>query len=392
MATKKFDIKKSWNAALFILIALALLGGGLSGLIGRFQTGHEQVGYGSNVPWGLWVAIYVYLVWLEVGSVLIFTTLHYVFDFKSLKAIKGLAYLTAFTTLAPALMLIGLDLGHPFRFMNTITSPNFGSFMAWMIWLHLIYLVFLLVKLALVVLANRSRKPERLNKALKVLALLSLPVGVALLGTVGSIFGANSARSFWQMSALPLYFLIFALVAGSGLVTALFVCFAPKSEESYAATAGNLGKLTLALLIFGAMASAFSGLISLNSNAPAQANAIQMIVAGPQQWTFWALYIGLGVLVPSILLFVWPKATRVIGIAASLVFVSFAAVPFNIIIAGQTADTLTDADAFTGFGLQLGYAPTMLEWQVVAFALGVGLAIFLTGYYLLPMRKLEMEG
>ncbi|MFN3335769.1 MAG: hypothetical protein ACK47M_24995, partial [Caldilinea sp.] len=31
----------------------------------------------SYVPWGLWVGVYVYLVWLEVGTMLAYTALRY---------------------------------------------------------------------------------------------------------------------------------------------------------------------------------------------------------------------------------------------------------------------------------------------------------------------------
>jgi protein NrfD len=56
-------------------------------------------------------------------------------------------YLTALAILAMALILIGLDLGHPFRFWHVFIYPQWGSLMTWMIWLHLIYLVVLLGKL-----------------------------------------------------------------------------------------------------------------------------------------------------------------------------------------------------------------------------------------------------
>ena len=39
-------------------------------------TGHEQADYGSYIPWGLWVAAYVYFSGLSAGAFLIFALVY----------------------------------------------------------------------------------------------------------------------------------------------------------------------------------------------------------------------------------------------------------------------------------------------------------------------------
>ena len=375
-----------FKKASYALTALALIIG-LWGLYLRLTTGHLEVNYGTYIVWGLWVAAYVYLVWLEVGTLLVFTSLNYVFGWnKALSSVKGLVYLTALAALTPALLLIALDLGHPLRFWRAIFTPNFGSPMAWMVWLHVIYLVFLLVKLVLVMQANRNpAKAEGINKTLKTLAYISLPFGIALIVTVGSIFGVVSAHPLWQGSILPLYFLIYSLIAGSGLVTLLYASFAP-ADSLYAETTEKLGALTKGLLVFGAVAVAILGLVILYPNVPAQAESARSAIFGSTWWVFWLMHVGLGILLPLVLLAVSPKAKNAILAAAALVVTMLAGIPYILIVPAQSFGMTPFTNAFTGAGLTANYTPTSLEWQVVLLGLGVGFAMFLLAIQFLPVE------
>lgn len=375
-----------FKKALYALTTLALIIG-LWGLYLRLTTGHLSVNYGTYIVWGLWVAAYVYLVWLEVGTLLIYTSLNYIFGWnKALTSVKGLVYLTALAALTPALLLIALDLGHPFRFWRAIFTPNFGSPMAWMVWFHIIYLIFLLVKLVLVLQANRNpAKAEGINKTLKTLAYVSLPFGIALIVTVGSIFGVVSAHPLWQGSVLPLYFLIYSLIAGSGLVTLLYGVFGPV-DALYAETIEKLGRLIKSLLVFGAIAIAILGLVMLYPKVPAQAESARSAIFGPTWWVFWLLHVGLGIILPLGLLTISPRAKNSIIAAAALVVAMLAGIPYILIVPGQTFGMTTFANAFTGAGLTASYAPTSLEWQVVILGLGVGFAMFLLAVQFLPVE------
>ena len=64
-------------------------------------TGHEMANYGSYVPWGLWVAMYIYFVGLSAGAFLL-SSLIFVFGLKRLEPIGKLALFTAAITLCCA--------------------------------------------------------------------------------------------------------------------------------------------------------------------------------------------------------------------------------------------------------------------------------------------------
>jgi protein NrfD len=140
---------------------------------------------------------------------------------QSLPRLAPMLYLTAFAILSMALILIGLDLGHPFRFWHVLVYPQWGSLMTWMIWLHMIYLVVLLGKLAL-----ELRPSLPLAKKIgSLLSYVSLPLGIALVVVAGSVFGVVMGRPTWQSSALPIMFLISSLVAGTGFLVFQYIWF-----------------------------------------------------------------------------------------------------------------------------------------------------------------------
>lgn len=119
---------------------------GIFGVVERITMGHQMANYGSYVPWGLWVAAYIYLIGLSAGAFLL-STLVYVFKVQRLAKIGKMALFTALVTLFGAMLLIWFDLGHPFRAYRLITHTHFTSMMGWMAWLYSSYFVLLLAEL-----------------------------------------------------------------------------------------------------------------------------------------------------------------------------------------------------------------------------------------------------
>lgn len=377
----------SWTPDKWLWLAgiVALLIGSI-GMVDRLLNGLRPTDLGSFVPWGLWVAAYEYFVWLEVGSLFMFTLLVYVFKWESL--LPGMArmlYLTAAAILGMALILIGLDLGHPFRVWHVLVYPQWASLMTWMIWLHMVYMAVLVGKLYI------ELRPSATGKRIgRWLSYASLPLGIGLVVIAGSVFGVIIGRPTWQSSALPIYFFLSALVAGTGLLTAQFVWFWPgKRDEAYLATARGLGRLLLGLLIVGLVASALGGLVILYPGVPAQAEALRLTLFGPFWWVYWLFHIGLGIVVPIGLLLGNSPTARRIGIAATLFTVTFIAVPLNIVIPAQLAIETVEPGliiAYQGPGLVPYYFPSPSEWLITLFALAFGFLVFLYGYNVLWLR------
>jgi len=365
---------------------LALLIGGI-GMYQRFTEGLRPTALGSFVPWGLWVATYEYFVWLEIGSLVVFTLMVYVFKINPILHKMALTlYLTALAILAMALILIGLDLGHPFRFWHVMVWPQWNSLLAWMIWAHMIYMVVLVGKL----LIEAYGKSAGLKKLGIWLSYISIPLGIALVAIAGSVFSVVVGRPAWQGNGLPLYFLVSSLVVGTGLLTFLFVWFYPnKEEQEYIDTVRWMGKLLLGLLTVGLTAAALGGMVLLYPGIPAQAEALKTALFGPLWWLYWVLHIGVGVIIPIFLLLARTPSPKQIGVAAGLLIATFIAVPLNIVVPAQTVIGIIEADlvnSFFGPTLNAGYFPTSSEWLVTLFALAFGFLVFLFGFTVLRLR------
>lgn len=386
-ATLRKPFKLTTTHVLWAVGILALLIGAI-GLYQRLAEGLRPTALGAYVPWGLWVATYEYFVWLEIGSLIVFTLLVYVFRTHPVLHKMALTlYLTALAILAMALILIGLDLGHPFRFWHVLVSPQWSSLLAWMIWAHMAYMVVLLSKL----LIEAYGKSEWLRRLGVILSFVSVPLGIALVAIAGSVFGVVTGRPAWQGNGMPLYFLLSSLVVGTGLLTFLFVWFYPRKEEQeYIDTVRWMGKLLLGLLVGGLTASALGGMVLLYPGIPAQAEALRLALFGPFWWVYWILHIGLGVIVPILLLVVnrMPSA-RQVGVAAGLLVLTFIAVPLNIVIPSQLVVGVVEKElvtAFHGPTLMATYFPTSSEWLVTLFALAFGYLVFLFGFTILRLR------
>lgn len=382
-------IKLRWTD-LFIVLGVIMLIVGASGMVQRLTQGLAPTNITSYVPWGLWVGFYDYLVWLEVGSLLIFTILFYLIGFTNLKPIKPYVLFTGFTVVLMALIIVLLDLGHPERFWHVILYPDFSSMITWMVWLHSAYLLVLTVELGMVLFAS-----ERTENILKWVSYLSLPMGLALIIVSGSIFGVIATRPLWNTASLPLMFLISSLAAGSGLLTLLVVLFWPdKQDEHYQQVIQRLARLTSILLAGGVFAAGVIGFTMLyqGSGSPVRSEGINLILSGPYAWSFWIVHILLGVLVPLVLMIAMPRKPLVVGIAAFLSTVTFVAVTLNVVIPVLVTPDLEGlATAFVDPKLDVNYVPNLVEWLMLVFIFGLGSLIYGLGLRFLPLQSHHQE-
>jgi protein NrfD len=373
---------------LFWIGGLLLMVIGVWGLWERLRLGLAPTALSSYVPWGLWVGFYDYLVWLEVGSLLVFTTLVYLVGFRRLAAMKPIVLFTGFVVLIMALFLVFLDLGHPLRFWHVMAYPDFSSMITWMVWLHSLYLLVLLAKLALALeLLPVSQATG--TAVLKALSYLSLPMGLALIMVSGSVFGVISARPLWNTASLPLMFLVSSLAAGAGLLTLIAVVFWPGKAEDYVPVIQRLATLTGWLLLTGLFAASVIGFTFLYQSAyPARVEAMRLILTGPFWWSFWIVHILLGVLIPIAIFFTRADKPAWVGLAAFLSVVTFVAVTLNVVIPALVTTELQGlATAFIDQKLHYNYVPNLIEWLVMSFVLGLGALIFGLGFRWLPLNK-----
>lgn len=386
----------SWRSWAPWILGLILLVAGGPAFYSRMVLNHHG-DVTSYVPWGVWVAGYVYLVWLEVGSILVYTIITYVLDRPDLKQVGRAVLMTALVALLCALFLIAMDLGQVWRAYKAFTQPNFGSLMTWMIWLHTFYLVLLVSELWINMkpdFAARAGKPlgaaalASLKRTGRTLAFISLPAGVILISVIGGLFGVIAGRPFWSASTLPMVFFISSLVAGCGLITVIAALFWPGNPESQTATVANLRRWTLGLLVVGFFATVVNSLVVIYPAVPAYSEALKMALFGPYGWTIWLGHGLFGLLLPAILLFSPKASINQVGLAALMMVASFVVIPANIIIPGQVLppESLEGlARAFGDSRLTFDYSPGLMDLQMIIFTAGIGVLMLSAGARFLPI-------
>ncbi|NOY55239.1 MAG: polysulfide reductase NrfD [Actinobacteria bacterium] len=398
-------------------IAWALAGAGfLAGTVGvvlRITQGHHMANYGSYIPWGLWVAAYIYLIGLSAGAFLL-STLVYVFRVKRLEGVGKLALFTALITLFGAMLLVWFDLGHPLRAYRLITHTHFTSMMGWMAWLYTSYFVLLLVELWFAIRADlaacandpglrgklcgfltfgrrdqSTESIERDHRILKILGSIGVPLAVAFHGGVGALFGVVGARPFWHGGLTPIVFLVGALVSGGALLTFLTVLWGPdRGSRAHRNTVIFLGQIVLGLLALDVLLEWAEYSTGLISAVPSMTESIRLVMFGPYWWAFWIVHVILGVIVPAALLTFRGRSKAAIGWAGALIASTFLTVRLNIVLPGLDVEELAGLKhAFTGPGLTFNYYPSLGEWLVFVWVVSLAGILFLTGYQLLPIIR-----
>ncbi|MFQ5682723.1 MAG: NrfD/PsrC family molybdoenzyme membrane anchor subunit [Candidatus Binatia bacterium] len=398
------------KALFWILWAVALLFG-LVGVYERLVTGHQLAAYGSYIPWGLWVALYVYFIGLSAGAFLL-STLVYVFHVKRLERIGKLSLFTALVALVAALLVIWFDIGHMSRFWKVYTSFAWQSMMAWMVWLYTAYTILLVFELWFALRADLiawSARPglsgglarllsfgktdtsaaalARDARVLRVLGSIGVPLAIAFHGGVGALFGVVGARPYWNSPLMPIIFLASALASGGALLTFLVAFFWPaRSSEDHRELTYYLGRITLGLLALDILLEWAEFSINLYASIPAHAEAFRLILFGQYWWVFWVVHLALGVLVPGLMLLLRGRSVACVGAASFLIAATFISVRLNIVLPGLALPQLQGLErAYTDPRLSLSYFPSMMEWLVALFVVTLGVGLFYAGYKLLPI-------
>jgi len=401
--------------AWFLAVVLFLVG--LVGVVQRVVYGHKLASYGSYVPWGLWVAAYIYFIGLSAGAFLL-STLVYVFGVKKLEGIGKLALWTALVMLVAAMVSIWLDLGHPERAWRLMLTTNFRSIMGWMIWFYSAYFLLLMAELwfamrrdlvacmsvpgwkgslcRFLIFGRTDVSEEALardRRILQVLGTLGVPLAVAFHGGVGALFGVVGARPYWHSGLTPIMFLVGALLSGGALLTFIATFWGPDpGSREHRDLIMFLGKITLGLLLFDVLLEWAEYSVALWHAVPTEVASFKLVLFGPYWWVFWIVHLGLGVVVPLLILVFRGWSPGWVATAGALIAVTFLSVRVNIVVPGLAVEELKGLrEAFHGPGLSFDYFPSTMEWLFFLWTVGLAGVIFLMGYHWLPLVQPSKE-
>ena len=335
-----------------ILLALLALGGAALAIGKIVIWGDASVGYGSYVPWGLWVAAYGFLIAVSAGSALV-ANMYYAFGREGYKTSARPALLLSIISLVTALPIIGMDLGHPFRGIMVLLTPDFQAFLPWAVWSSVLFLIisFLLLKKA------KSGSDTQMLGKLSLLMAALFTIFEAL------HFGTVIAHPVWNSAiTIPLFF---ATAVALGYCVLAFLGDA-KGEFVRPMLVAHL--LIVDIMEIGNVS------VQWHSSAPAMQAAATEALASPVFWVF----IALGVVLPLALLSQRKPSSLMIKVAAASTIIGLFAAKYEFVTSAfAVAQFASLPTAYTGPGLTTHYVPTALEIGVTIGFVAAGALVFL---------------
>jgi molybdopterin-containing oxidoreductase family membrane subunit len=288
------------------------------------------------------------------------------------------ALLVAAATFVGGMLAVWLDLGQPFMAWRLFLATGFTSMMGLMAWFYLAYAILLGILLWQVVLRGRTEGGFVRGVAL-VGGLLAITFG----GAEGALFGVVGARDLWHSGMTPIMFLVEGALAGVALAT--FFAILMKMIE--APVRRTLGYILLGLL-FAVLVLQWSEIsIGYYAAIPSYSQGLDLILTGPYWWVFWIVQVGLGLVVPLVLIAVAGRYGWALAVASGLVAFTALSAKLNLLVPAQAVPEFEQLrESYTGVGLYYNYAPTLMEWLVALWVVGVVGLVALLAYRLMERR------
>lgn len=302
---------RSYNTWVAILIVLSAAG--FVSFMLSYIEGHQLLGGGNLVPWGMPIVVAIYLIGLSAGS-LILSSLTYVFGKEEYRPISRVAVFLAIVLIFGAMVGIGLDLGRPektwrlfmffvlnnMRSMFAINTILYGGYFA----IGLVYLWS--------IFAGRS-------KMTKTMGMIAIGWAALVHMGTGAIFGFVAARPIFYSPLKPFEFLSAAMVSGLALLIIAIVAVFKYTQRPYdQKIIFSLSRLLYALIVGLVVIVLIDKLTHLY---PPDREAVIWLFTGPFAWVFWGLQVGCAYLVPLVLL-THPRSSKSLkGVVAAAIFV-----------------------------------------------------------------------
>src|SRR3990170_5918552 len=104
-----------------ILSALALVG--VLAYLKQLSTGLVITGLSRDVPWGMYIAQFTFLVGVAASAVMVVLP-YYLHDYKEFGRLTILGEFLAIAAVSMCILFVFVDMGQPMRAMNIILYPS----------------------------------------------------------------------------------------------------------------------------------------------------------------------------------------------------------------------------------------------------------------------------
>lgn len=356
------------------LLMLILTGIGLGTGIYAFIVGHHHVyAVTREVPWGILISTYAFFAITSTGLCLL-AAIGHAFGGTPIAPLGNRAVFLSIVTIMSAFAVIGLELASPWRMLiYNVISPNLTSNIWWMGTLYGLAVGCMFIEFFSILIG-------RYGMALAIGTIGAL-AEVGANTNLGAVFATLSARPFWYGAQLPVYFLCSAVMSGAAaIIIFTHISFKLRGETLDAKTfralqsAGKILALTIFLI---AIATAWRFISFFTGGSELGLVAVGNLLQGPLAVNFWLIEIGIGLIMPLvILIFTQMKSVAAMSAASLMALVGGFFQRYDLVVAGQQAPVFYGWDDLPSY---LGYSPSIGEILVVLGGIGLTFTGFLMG-------------
>jgi Ni/Fe-hydrogenase subunit HybB-like protein len=338
------------------------------------HTGHWVTGMDNQVVWGTPHVFAIFLIVAASGALNI-ASISSVFNRKLYKPMSRLSGILSIALLLGGLAVLVLDLGRPERLIVAMTNYNFKSIFAWNIILYNGFLVLVLAYLVTMMQNGLAGLTKTAGTAAFIWRL-------ALTTGTGSIFGFLVARQGYDAAVMAPMFVIMSFAFGLAIFLLVLLVAYRGSERPL----GNvvLFRLKNLLGVFIAAVLYFVLVQHLTNLYATEHHGIEAFIlrdGGLYTFLFWAVQIGLGSILPMVLLFhpTLGKDVRMIVAASILTIVGGFAQLYVLLIGGQAFPLVLfpGKEVSSSFydGVVSAYAPSLPEVLLGLGGIGIAMAL-----------------
>jgi len=356
-----------WLILSFLVAAISIYG-----MYQVFLNGQEAAyGISREVPWGILIIGYSFLVGISAGTAIIGSLAH-VFKVSAFHVMSKRVALVSLAALVGAFFIIFWELAGPYqlqtlRLLKYYTNFEITSPIWWMVTLYMVELPLLAIEVYFLL----SKKHESAFFA----SIFGLFLGVIAYSTLAFVFASNATRPLWHSTSFSLFFIISATAAGASIV--LMMIFLSGRGEILKTNVSALSKmlfLGLCLMFFVDTWNVFLNTYGVQSELDATMKLF--IGDGVLASNFYYFELGLGIVLPAILLVISGfKSPFMSALAGLLMVIGMFFSRFDTIVGGQL---LSRPSIHMNFTLHT-YHVSNSELSIFIGGLGVAALVFFLG-------------
>jgi Ni/Fe-hydrogenase subunit HybB-like protein len=397
-------ISRAYYAFIFILLAVVIWG--IYAYVIQLRFGLVATGLTDMVMWGFYLVNFVFFIGISHAGTLISAILR-VTNAGWRTPITRMAEMITVVAISIGALMPIIDVGRPDRLGNIILYGRFQSAILWDIMAIICYLTGSLIYLYLPLIPdfalmrdrlgkqksalkhklytflslgwkNTPAQQQRLNKAIRIMAILIIPIAISVHTVVAFIFSMN-LRPGWDSTIFGIYFVIGAIFSGIATILIVMAIFRKLFHlEEYINTKHfhYLSYLLLTMLFLYFYLTVSEYLTIGYKLEVEEKHLMDILMFGSNAPWFWFFVVG-GMLVPAFLILYrrWPVIPRIIA-ASVLVNIGMWFKRFIIII-----PTLEVPLMPFEFGT---YKPTWVEWSITAGAFAAFILVLAVLVKLIP--------